>query len=160
MSKITTIGLDLAKNVFHVVCCDVRGKRVLIVEDGPTVTHGGMPWGAGWVAARQYGAGEIVDPRPHARGSIQATYAANPHLRQVLPAMGYSRDQRAEGPGRRHTRPGNPGRRWEERRRRRRIGRSRRKRRGLPAGRSGRNRHEILCRAFFGKHPLCHEPPQ
>ena len=74
----------------------LRDARVLIVEDGPTVTHGGMPWGAGWVAARQYGAGEIVDPRPHARGSIEATYAANPHLRQVLPAMGYSKEQRAE----------------------------------------------------------------
>jgi len=74
----------------------LRGARTLIVEDGPTVTHGGMPWGAGWVAARKYGAGEIVDPRPHARGSIEATYAANPHLRQVLPAMGYSKAQRAE----------------------------------------------------------------
>jgi len=72
------------------------GKRVLIVEDGPTVTHGGMAYGAGWVAARKYGVGEILDPRPFALGSIRETFAANPHLRQVLPAMGYSSEQRAE----------------------------------------------------------------
>jgi predicted GTPase len=72
------------------------GKRVLIVEDGPTVTHGGMAYGAGWVAAQKYGVGEILDPRPFASGSIRETFAANPHLRQVLPAMGYSSEQRAE----------------------------------------------------------------
>ena len=74
----------------------IRGKRVLIVEDGPTVTHGGMAYGAGWVAAGKYGAGEILDPEPFSVGSIRETFAANPHLRQVLPAMGYSEEQRAE----------------------------------------------------------------
>ena len=71
-------------------------RRVLIVEDGPTVTHGGMSYGAGWVAARQYGVGEIVDPRPAAVGSIRATLDRYPALRRVLPAMGYSEAQRAE----------------------------------------------------------------
>jgi predicted GTPase len=74
----------------------LRNKRVLIVEDGPTVTHGGMSHGAGWVAAQQYAVDAIIDPRPFATGSIRDTYAANPHLQQVLPAMGYSEGQRAE----------------------------------------------------------------
>lgn len=74
----------------------IRGKRVLIVEDGPTVTHGGMAYGAGWVAAEKYGVGEILDPEPFSVGSIRETFAANRHLRQVLPAMGYSEEQRAE----------------------------------------------------------------
>jgi len=67
----------------------VRGKRVLVVEDGPTVTHGGMAWGAGWLAASLAGA-EIVDPRPWAAPAIAATYRRYPHLMQVLPAMGYT----------------------------------------------------------------------
>jgi len=71
----------------------VRGRRVLIVEDGPTVTHGGMAYGAGWVAAQKYAVAEVVDPRPLARGSISETFAANPHLHRVLPAMGYSQHQ-------------------------------------------------------------------
>jgi len=74
----------------------IRGKRVLIVEDGPTVTHGGMGYGAGWVAAHKYGAGEIIDPRGFAVGSIRELYNTNPHLLAVLPAMGYSGDQRQE----------------------------------------------------------------
>jgi predicted GTPase len=74
----------------------LAGKRVLIVEDGPTVTHGGMPYGAGWVAAQKYAPGEVVDPRPHAVGSIAETFAANSHLERVLPAMGYSDVQRQE----------------------------------------------------------------
>jgi predicted GTPase len=74
----------------------LAGRRVLIVEDGPTVTHGGMSYGAGWVAAQQYGVGEIVDPRPAALGSIRDTLARYPGLRRVLPAMGYSEAQRAE----------------------------------------------------------------
>jgi predicted GTPase len=68
----------------------LAGARVLVVEDGPTLTHGGMAFGAGTVAARQEGAAELVDPRPFAQGSIAAVFAANPHLGQVLPAMGYS----------------------------------------------------------------------
>ena len=74
----------------------IRGKRVLIVEDGPSVTHGGMPYGAGWVAAEKYEVGEIIDPAPWAVGSIRETLAANSHLRRVLPAMGYSQEQRSE----------------------------------------------------------------
>ncbi len=71
----------------------IRGKRVLVIEDGPTTTHGGMPYGAGWVAARRYGAAEIVDPRPYAVGSIRDTMREYPHAGAVLPAMGYSRWQ-------------------------------------------------------------------
>jgi len=71
----------------------IRGKRVLVIEDGPTVTHGGMPYGAGIVAARQYGAAQVVDPRPAAVGSIKATFAKYPHLENVLPAMGYGDKQ-------------------------------------------------------------------
>ena len=71
----------------------IRGKRVLVIEDGPTVTHGGMPYGAGIMAARKYGAAHIVDPRPAAGGSIQATFAKYTHLENVLPAMGYGEKQ-------------------------------------------------------------------
>jgi predicted GTPase len=68
----------------------LEGKRVLVVEDGPTLTHGGMTFGAGTVAARQEGAAELVDPRPFAQGSIADVFVAHPHLGHVLPAMGYS----------------------------------------------------------------------
>jgi predicted GTPase len=71
----------------------IRGKRVLVVEDGPTVTHGEMAYGAGLVAARRFGAGEIVDPRPYAVGSIAATYQKYPTTGTVLPAMGYGDKQ-------------------------------------------------------------------
>jgi predicted GTPase len=74
----------------------LAGKRVIVVEDGPTVTHGGMAFGAGWVAAQQHGVAEIIDPRPHAVGTIRDTFASNPHLGKVLPAMGYSDTQREE----------------------------------------------------------------
>jgi predicted GTPase len=67
----------------------IRGKRVLVVEDGPTLTHGEMAYGAAWVAARRFGAAEIVDPRPYAVNSILATYAKYPTTGDVLPAMGY-----------------------------------------------------------------------
>jgi len=67
----------------------VKGKRVLVVDDGPTLTHGGMPYGAGYVAARAAGAAELVDPRPAATESLRAIFDANPHLANVLPAMGY-----------------------------------------------------------------------
>ena len=67
----------------------IRGKRVLVIEDGPTLTHGGMKYGAGWVAARRFGASEIVDPRPYAVGSIAATYEKYPGTGTILPAMGY-----------------------------------------------------------------------
>jgi predicted GTPase len=68
---------------------EIRGKRVLVVEDGPTLTHGEMAYGAGWVAARRFGAAEIVDPRPFAVGSIAATYKKYPKTGPILPAMGY-----------------------------------------------------------------------
>ncbi|MGH2606056.1 MAG: cyclic 2,3-diphosphoglycerate synthase [Anaerolineales bacterium] len=71
----------------------IRGKRVLVVEDGPTLTHGGMAYGAGWVAARRFGAREIVDPRPYAVGSIAQTFAKYPTTGPVLPAMGYGDGQ-------------------------------------------------------------------
>ena len=71
-------------------------KRVLVVEDGPTITHGGMPYGAGTVAARQAGATQFVDPRPYAVGSIARTYAKYPSIGPVLPAMGYGDTQLRE----------------------------------------------------------------
>jgi predicted GTPase len=67
----------------------ISGKRVLVVEDGPTLTHGEMPFGAGLIAAGQHRAAEIIDPRPYAVGSIVATYTKYPHIGKVLPAMGY-----------------------------------------------------------------------
>jgi predicted GTPase len=68
----------------------VKGRKVLVVEDGPTLTHGEMPYGAGVVAARQCAAAELVDPRPFAVGSIRGTYERYGHLTSLLPAMGYS----------------------------------------------------------------------
>jgi predicted GTPase len=72
---------------------EVRGKRVLVVEDGPTLTHGGMPSGAGLIAAERYGAARVVDPRPYAAGSIARTFREYPHIGPVLPAMGYGTGQ-------------------------------------------------------------------
>jgi predicted GTPase len=74
----------------------VKGKRVLVIEDGPTLTHGGMAYGAAYLAAQQFGATEVVDPRPHAQGSIKTTFEKFPHLTNVLPAMGYGDKQIAE----------------------------------------------------------------
>ncbi|MEX2161421.1 MAG: cyclic 2,3-diphosphoglycerate synthase [Anaerolineales bacterium] len=74
----------------------IRGKRVLAIEDGPTLTHGEMAYGAAWIAARRYGASEIVDPRPFAVGSITETYKKYPTTGNVLPAMGYGAKQIAE----------------------------------------------------------------
>jgi predicted GTPase len=74
----------------------LRGRRVLAVEDGPTLTHGGMRYGAAVVAAKHADAGEIVDPAPYASGSIRETYAKYPNAIGVLPAMGYSAGQIAE----------------------------------------------------------------
>jgi predicted GTPase len=71
----------------------IAGKRALVVEDGPTLTHGGMTYGAGWFAAKQAGAAEIVDARPFAVGSIKETYAKYPNAAQILPAMGYGEAQ-------------------------------------------------------------------
>lgn len=74
----------------------IKGKRILIIEDGPTLTHGGMGFGAGFVAARKFGAGTIVDARPFAVGSIKQTYEKYPHLNKILPAMGYGKEQMKE----------------------------------------------------------------
>jgi predicted GTPase len=74
----------------------VTGKRVLVIEDGPSLTHGGLESGAGYAAARELGASEIVDPRPWAVGSIRALYDEWPHIGPVLPAMGYYAEQLAE----------------------------------------------------------------
>jgi len=71
----------------------IAGKRVLAIEDGPTVTHGEMTYGAAVLAAQANGAAELVDPRPHAVGSIAATFAEYPHVGALLPAMGYGRKQ-------------------------------------------------------------------
>ena len=90
------IVLEAASPLFVDDPSAIRGKRVLVVEDGPTLTHGGMAYGAGWVAARRFGAAEIVDPRPYAVGSIQATYKKYPTTGDVLPAMGYGVEQMRE----------------------------------------------------------------
>jgi predicted GTPase len=71
----------------------IRGRRVLVVEDGPSITHGGMPFGAATIAARKFGAAEIVAPQPFAVGSIRDTYQRYPHIGSQLPSMGYSEQQ-------------------------------------------------------------------
>lgn len=85
----------LAASPFHVEgdADDIRGKRVLAIEDGPTLTHGEMTYGAAVLAARQHGAAELIDPRPFAVGTIAETFAAYPHVGPLLPAMGYGRRQ-------------------------------------------------------------------
>jgi predicted GTPase len=72
---------------------NIRGKKVLAVEDGPTVTHGNMKEGVGAIAARRYKAKSLVNPRPYAVGSIKRAYEKYPHLGRVLPAMGYGEKQ-------------------------------------------------------------------
>jgi len=74
----------------------IKGNRVLVIEDGPTLTHGNMPYGAGAVIAKKLGAMEMVDPRPHAVGSIKQTYEKYTHLSMILPAVGYGDKQIAE----------------------------------------------------------------
>ncbi|MCL2508989.1 MAG: cyclic 2,3-diphosphoglycerate synthase [Oscillospiraceae bacterium] len=71
----------------------IRGKRVLVVEDGPTLTHGEMKIGAGVVAAKRFGAAEIIDPRPYAVGKLAETYRIYPNVGKLLPAMGYGEEQ-------------------------------------------------------------------
>jgi len=74
----------------------IRNKEVLVIEDGPTLTHGGMTYGAGIVAAEKFGAKEIIDPRPYAIGSLKETYRKYSHIGALLPAMGYSKKQISE----------------------------------------------------------------
>ena len=71
----------------------IRGKRVLVVEDGPTLTHGEMPYGAGVIAARRFGAAQLVDPRPYLRGTLKETFQSYPGIGSLLPAMGYGHQQ-------------------------------------------------------------------
>ncbi|MDI6904928.1 MAG: cyclic 2,3-diphosphoglycerate synthase [Candidatus Bathyarchaeia archaeon] len=74
----------------------IKGKRVLVIEDGPTLTHGNMPYGAATIIAKRLGAGEIVDPKPYAVGSIKETYKKYTHLGAILPAVGYGEKQITE----------------------------------------------------------------
>jgi len=74
----------------------IKGKRVLVIEDGPTLTHGGMSYGSGVVAAQRYGARELVDPRPYTVGTITETFKHYPHMGPLLPAMGYGKKQLKE----------------------------------------------------------------
>jgi len=91
----TDARVILAASPFHIEgdAEEVRGKRVLAIEDGPTVTHGEMTFGAAVLAAKQYGAGELVDPRPCAVGTIAETFEQYPNVGPLLPAMGYGRRQ-------------------------------------------------------------------
>jgi predicted GTPase len=86
------VVIEAASPLFVPDPAAIRGKRVLVIEDGPTLTHGEMAYGAGWVAARRFGAAQIVDPRPFAVGTISATYAKYPTTGPILPAMGYGED--------------------------------------------------------------------
>jgi predicted GTPase len=74
----------------------VAGKRVIVVDDGPTITHGGMAYGAGYVSALEAGVKAIVDPRASAVGDIAEVFRRYPHIGKVVPAMGYSQKQRAD----------------------------------------------------------------
>jgi len=87
------VVVEAASPIFVENPSAIKGKKVLVVEDGPTLTHGGMAYGAGWVAARRFGAAEIIDPRPYAVGSIKKTYEKYPSTGAVLPAMGYGEEQ-------------------------------------------------------------------
>jgi len=87
------IVVDAASPLFVQDGDQIRGKRVLVIEDGPTLTHGEMKYGAGIMAARKYGAAELVDPRPYAVGSIAETYKKYPGIGVLLPAMGYGENQ-------------------------------------------------------------------
>jgi len=90
----TDATVVLAASPYHVEeSAEVRGKRVLAIEDGPTLTHGEMTYGAAVLAAKQHGAAALVDPRPFAVGSIAETFEAYPHVGPLLPAMGYGRTQ-------------------------------------------------------------------
>lgn len=85
--------VDAASPIFVENSSAIRQKRVLVIEDGPTLTHGGMVFGAGIVAAGKFAAGEIIDPRPYAVGSLVEVYRKYDHIQQVLPAMGYGEKQ-------------------------------------------------------------------
>jgi len=88
--------VDAASPIFVENYGILKGKKVLVVEDGPTLTHGDMAYGAGAIAAKKYGAAELVDPRPYAQGTIRETFNDYNHLSNVLPAMGYGKEQMDE----------------------------------------------------------------
>jgi len=90
------VVVDAASPIFVANPAAIRGKRALVVEDGPTLTHGGMTYGAGVVAARRFGAAEIVDPHPYAVGSIAEVFRKYPDVGALLPAMGYGEQQVAD----------------------------------------------------------------
>jgi predicted GTPase len=92
----TAVVIEAASPLFVDNPDAIRGKRVLVIEDGPTLTHGEMAYGAAWVAAQRFGAAEIIDPRPYAVGSIKSTYEKYPTTGNVLPAMGYGETQTRE----------------------------------------------------------------
>jgi predicted GTPase len=85
--------IEAASPIFVENADAIAGKRVLVVEDGPTLTHGEMAYGAGVVAARRFGAAEIIDPRPYAVRTIAATFKKYPKTGALLPAMGYGEEQ-------------------------------------------------------------------
>ncbi len=87
------VVVEAASPIFVDDPAAIRGRRVLVVEDGPTLTHGEMTYGAGVVAARRFGAAELVDPRPYVVRSIAATFQKYPHIGPLLPAMGYGDEQ-------------------------------------------------------------------
>jgi predicted GTPase len=87
------VQIEAASPIFVNYPEAIKGKRVLVIEDGPTLTHGEMAYGAGWIAARRFGAAEIVDPRPYAVGSIVGTFQKYPQTGTILPAMGYGTAQ-------------------------------------------------------------------
>ena len=88
--------VEAASPIFVEEAAAIAGKKVLVVEDGPTLTHGEMTYGAGAVAARQFGAAEMIDPRPYAVGFIRETFEKYPHIGMLLPAMGYGEEQIAD----------------------------------------------------------------
>ena len=90
------IIIDAASPLTITGAVDLAGKRVLVVEDGPTLTHGDMKYGAGVVAALRLGAGELVDPRPWAKGRLAETFEKYPDIGTLLPAMGYGDEQKAD----------------------------------------------------------------
>ena len=87
------IVVEAASPIFVPDPAAIRGKRVLVIEDGPTLTHGGMKYGAGIVAAKRFGAAEIIDPRPYTVGTITETFQKYPEIGTLLPAMGYGEQQ-------------------------------------------------------------------
>ncbi len=89
----SAVQIEAASPLFVDDPAAIQGKRVLVIEDGPTLTHGEMKYGAGWVAARRFGASAIVDPRPYAVASIAETYQKYPNTGAILPAMGYGEAQ-------------------------------------------------------------------